>query len=735
MKKILLFTYLFCITLTIGAQDLISKIPKDAKAVIAIKGKNVTDLVSVAEFENSKIGKVFLKEMIKETDGQVSNLNELGFDLKRSFYYFMTSDSLSLKHNFLVPLKDKSGFEKLMPEREKKNVITEGDLSYFVDSYDNMVMMWNDNVLLFTLSQETYTNDYYGYNDYSIEEAVVEDVVDEAYSYPVMEFAENHHDFGVISQGSEVSHSFKFTNTGDADLVITDARASCGCTVPEYPVTAMSPGESGEIIVKFNSKSRSGSQYKTITLTTNAENGVEKLTIDSFVSDDETVIEETEVEEIVMESAEVEIEETVIESTEYEPSSYNDDYYENLRKEREAKKLISDKALIAYAKATMQANYANGSILKNTKYVKAVGNGKDEATAWIGDLSSIYSDILQQASYGLGSDYLGLYNGFQKFYGDMSLSSKLNFEKNHVSLKTNYTMNNEMAKYTEAMYNGKMNSNFFKYFNEDKMLGYFSVNMSTKGILEAYPEMMSKMFEGYDDNEVAEFLPIGMDILSLLLDEEGAAKILRGDMLFVLTEMKERELTYTTYEYDENYEREEVTKTKKETLPGFLMMVTSSEGDLFHKLMKIAVKESRGEVTLNANGIYQLNTNELPFALNVMFKDDAILLGTSFEDMVAIKTGKFDSKVSGKHKSLIKKNSSAIYVNGKEIAATFPREIMPNDFKERIDFIAENTEDVIFKTGKVKNNAMEGEMILNTPEKGNSNSLAYFLNMINALMD
>ena len=732
MKKILLFTYLFCIALSINAQDLVSKIPKEAKAVVAIKGKNVTDLVSVAEFENSKIGKLFLKEMVNETDGRVSNLNELGIDLKRNFYYFMTSDSLSLKHNFLVPLKDKTGFEKLMPERQKKKIITEGDLSYFVDSYDDMVMMWNNNMILMTISQDTYTDDYYGYNDYDVEETVVE-VAEETYYFPVMNFIETHHDFGVITEGTVVSHSFKFTNTGNADLVIVDARASCGCTVPDYPETAISPGQSGEITVKFNSENRTGSQYKTITLTTNTENGVEKLTIDSFVNDGETIIEETEIEETVIESTEIEIEETVIEST--ESYSNNDDYYDNLRKEREAKKMLRDETLIAYAKSTIKGNYANGSILKNTKYVKAIGNSKDEATAWIGDLSSIYSDILQQASYGLGADYLGIYNGFQKFYGDMSLTSKLNFEKTQVSLKTSYTMNNEMAKYTEAMYNGKMNSNFFKYFNEDKMLGYFAINMSTQGILEAYPEMMSKMFEGYGDNEVAEFVPIGMDVLSLLLDEEGAAKILRGDMLFVLTEMKERELTYTTYEYDENYEREEVTKTKKETLPGFLMMITSSEGDLFHKLMKIAVKESRGEVTLNTNGIYQLNTSELPFALNVMFKDDAILIGTSYEDMNAIKTGKFDSKVSGKHKSLIKKNSSAIYVNGQEIASTFPREIMPNEFKERIDFIAENTEDVIFKTGKVKNNAMEGEMILNTPEKGNTNSLAYFLNMINALMD
>ena len=736
MKNLLLFTYLFCITLSINAQDLVSKIPKDAKAVVAIKGKNITDLVSVSEFENSKMGQLFLEEMLKETDGKVTNLNELGIDLKRNFYYFMTSDTLGFRHNFLVPLKNKTGFESLMPERQKKKIITDGDLSYFVDPYDSMVTMWNNNSMLLTIAQETNNYDTYGYNDYN-DYGVVEEVVEEAAEtyYPIMTFKESEYNFGHITEGDVVEHTFNFTNTGASNLIITDASASCGCTVPSYPETPIYSGASGSITVKFNSANKSGEQNKTITISANTENGTERLKIKTFIHpkgtkiEEETIFEETDIEETVIES-DYEVEETVIESTDY-----NNDYYEKRQKEREAKQLEYNEKLVAYAKATMAGNYANGSILNNTKYVKAVGKGKDEAFAWVGDVNSIYSDILKQASYGLGSSYLGLYNGIENLYSDMSITSRLNFGKTQATLNTSYTMNDNMAKYTKAMYDGKMNSNFFNYFNEDKMLGYFAINASTKGILETYPEMMTSMFENYEYEEVAAFIPIGMRVLSLLIDEEGAAQILRGDMLFVLTEMKERELSYTTYEYDENYERTEVTKTKNETLPGFLMMVTSSEGDIFNKLMNIAVKESRGEVTLNSNGIYELTTNELPFSLHLMFKDNTILMGTSSEDMIAIKNGRYNSKVGGKHKKIIKKNSSAIYVNGQEIATTFPREMMPSNLRKQIDFVSKNTKDVIFKTSKIKNNTLQGEMILNTPEKGHNNSFAYFLNMINALID
>ena len=70
---------------------------------------------------------------------------------------------------------------------------------------------------------------------------------------PVMSFEKSEHDFGTIEQGTPQETIFKFTNTGDGPLIITDATSSCGCTVPVYPKnTPVAPGESGEMVVKFN---------------------------------------------------------------------------------------------------------------------------------------------------------------------------------------------------------------------------------------------------------------------------------------------------------------------------------------------------------------------------------------------------------------------------------------------------------------------------------------------------
>ncbi len=86
---------------------------------------------------------------------------------------------------------------------------------------------------------------------------------------PAISFEEELHDFGTIKDGDVVEHIFTFVNEGQAPLIISDAKATCGCTVPEWPRTPIGIGETGEIKVRFNSKNKPGVQNKTVTLTAN----------------------------------------------------------------------------------------------------------------------------------------------------------------------------------------------------------------------------------------------------------------------------------------------------------------------------------------------------------------------------------------------------------------------------------------------------------------------------------
>ena len=96
---------------------------------------------------------------------------------------------------------------------------------------------------------------------------------------PNIEMFETSYDFGEIQQGESVTHDFILKNTGNADLIISAAKGSCGCTVPEWPKNPIIKGEEATIKVTFNSAGKSGKQNKTVTLVTNAIPNTKVITI------------------------------------------------------------------------------------------------------------------------------------------------------------------------------------------------------------------------------------------------------------------------------------------------------------------------------------------------------------------------------------------------------------------------------------------------------------------------
>ena len=104
---------------------------------------------------------------------------------------------------------------------------------------------------------------------------------------PIMSFDKTLHDFGTIQEGETVETIFTFTNSGKSDLIIVDARGSCGCTVPEYPKnTPIPPGESGKIRVSFDSSNKPNMQQKTVTISANTDSGRETIRIKALVQAD-----------------------------------------------------------------------------------------------------------------------------------------------------------------------------------------------------------------------------------------------------------------------------------------------------------------------------------------------------------------------------------------------------------------------------------------------------------------
>ena len=90
---------------------------------------------------------------------------------------------------------------------------------------------------------------------------------------PLITWEESAHDFGDLTQGDKVEHTYKFKNTGNEALVITNVQVTCGCTTPKgWARDPIPPGQSGEITIAFNSLGKFGKQNKVVTIVSNAAN-------------------------------------------------------------------------------------------------------------------------------------------------------------------------------------------------------------------------------------------------------------------------------------------------------------------------------------------------------------------------------------------------------------------------------------------------------------------------------
>ena len=102
-----------------------------------------------------------------------------------------------------------------------------------------------------------------------------------------LSFAEEVYDFGEVQEGAIVKHTYHFTNTGKMPLIISNARSTCGCTVPSWPEEPIAPGGKGKIEVEFNTKGKTEQQSKPITITANTYPASTRIFLKGYVKSDQ----------------------------------------------------------------------------------------------------------------------------------------------------------------------------------------------------------------------------------------------------------------------------------------------------------------------------------------------------------------------------------------------------------------------------------------------------------------
>jgi hypothetical protein len=454
---------------------------------------------------------------------------------------------------------------------------------------------------------------------------------------------------------------------------------------------------------------------------------IEETVIEDVEEVEETVIEEKtpdiEITEEVVEVAEDEVDE-VIEQPDAES-------IEKMRKFakafKETEKKVDDKKakIIAYAKSIITANFSN-SITHNKSFIS--GKKKDAvAYLWVRN----YGDLMgQYLNY-----YLGAYNPYGKMgklnnlYGINSITAHLFFDNNAIRMTSDANIDQNWVKSYKKMYNSKIGSEFFKHFDQNKALAYMSMSMSTTGMLEEYPNIVSNMYSqmlpDYKDET-----SVVAELMSIVLDEEAIGELITGNAIFILNDISEKEVSYTTYEYDEDYNSTEVTKTKMETIPDFTIMVGSKNKKLTSKFLRLGLKY---KVLGTENKYFKVSqSNGLPLDVFIGINDKIFFMTTSQKSILDFVNNRSASN-TGKHKKMIRKSITAFYVDGHKIMNKVPLESFSKNELAYFNRAKESVSELMLSVSKIKNNKIHSEIKLNTTNK-EGNSLEFIFNFIDGYL-
>jgi len=681
MKKILIAISFFLSFQLAQAQDLIKKIPSNAFTVATIKGDNVFKLMFVKDFNESFVGKKLLTETSKSLDKNFTSIEDFGINLEKNMYYFnQLSDSITY-NCFLIPIKDAAKFETLIENKEKKYT-QQGDIRTMILPDSTSIIKWNNNMLYFVTG--------------SIKSSFFADSVKSAR-------------YGI----KDTKYGWDTTVT-DSTVVTVDSVATIAYPETIDQPTTIKPYKKAKTAAKKKKPTKKSTKVKTRKKATIAKK--KKPVSDGFI-DDETAPDMAD--DVVTDSAATYVSGDVADAANYNQAG-DEKHYQDYQKELTEQDV--KKKRLAFTWMTTQADQIfNGtyeSIENNKSYTASLDN-KAIAELWVSSLQDVYNSIAPEfGTYGKA--------GLMKGYG--SLNAKLFMDNKSFRISTGLEMVQEQADAYKKIMNRKLNKKFLKYVNSEKALGFMSYSIDTKAYLEEFPKLMKQAYGSFLGARMDEEIDLGADLISLILDEEAISKVVKGDALFVINGLNTKDVTYTTYEYDDDYKQKEVVKTKQETLPDFLFMFSSEDTRLINKAIKYGL--NKNFITVE-NNIYKFQEKKSPIDIYFMIKDGIVFFGNSLTEMQGISNNQYNNnKLSKLHKDLLSKNNFSFLFNAKNLVGKVPdSEIGGEETAKKFNSTLEKMGNVYMKSNPIKGRLVSADISAEIPN-GHENALKYLFSLI-----
>jgi hypothetical protein len=327
-------------------------------------------------------------------------------------------------------------------------------------------------------------------------------------------------------------------------------------------------------------------------------------------------------------------------------------------------------------------------------------------------------------------------NEFMSMFKDNFGYGSLNFNDNDISLKSLQHVGSKYIKQMKVMNKKKFNKSMFKYIGGDHLLGIAGFSVKPEPAYEMYRDMYVSILGNISEDE--SWIGTAADIGFTFFDEEELFDLVQGDFVFAVTDIKEFEVEYTSYDYDDDYNRVEKIKTKKETLPEFVSLATIGNKELRDKIIKLMTQT---DVIVKKDHYFELQEPKSRYSdraakpLNVfyMIKDDLLVI-TNNEELLKNNEGNGLSKseqLKGEAYSLMKSNNMFAYWTPKTTYEKVPKEF--TDQVKPFKSIADTYQSFQFSGVKNKGNIFTSTAKISLIDNSKG-SLMLSLDLINEMM-
>ena len=377
--------------------------------------------------------------------------------------------------------------------------------------------------------------------------------------------------------------------------------------------------------------------------------------------------------------------------------------------------------ITVYAKSILSAQ-PKTSILADRRYMKATKGKKADMRIWMD-----YQWVLDMQTMGnemAGNPaFSGMMDVMKGLYEDTDYMVELNFNDGAIVMDSEMFSNEKTLDRMRQMTKGELNKDFYKYLPKDN-LGYMSLALNTANMADGLFEMFNPMIKdmGMSRTQMEDMALESIKAVGIELDREGLYEVIKGDMVFAVTGM--REFTVKKTQYDEDFNKIEVEA--KQNLPEFTFMMSHGQEAAVNQLLEMGVNFGGLVKTGNSYKV-AVPIPDMPMDLFVS-KKDGILFFTNNNDLA-------DGKLSngyGKANKITKEHMDMLNNSGMSFFWDIPKTLnAAADFAKNEGMLDKSAEKII----NVSKQSLESMVISADKEIKDSYSSVFKLNFVNKQMN